>query len=106
VLPVIVNGKQIAKDVHKSTKETVTEIKKAEWREHFTMRNSLKSYWLGWSIVLIFQKIEIPAIRDPTLAILLVGNAADSLSYVGMKMKACKKVGVHSELIHLPETTT
>jgi len=29
VLPVIVNGKQIAKDVHKSTKETVAEIKKS-----------------------------------------------------------------------------
>lgn len=29
MLPVIVNGKQIAKDVHKSTKETVTEIKKS-----------------------------------------------------------------------------
>ena len=39
------------------------------------------------------------------LAAVLVGNDGASLTYVGSKVRACKRVGFNSTLIELPETT-
>lgn len=41
----------------------------------------------------------------PRLAVVLVGEDSASQTYVRGKIKACKEVGVHSELIHLAEDT-
>ncbi len=45
-------------------------------------------------------------LKIPHLAAVLVGNDGASLSYVNSKVKACKRVGFHSTLIHLPEDTS
>ena len=42
----------------------------------------------------------------PGLAVVLVGNNAASRSYVKGKITGCKEVGIRSELIELPDTTT
>ncbi|MBI2110738.1 hypothetical protein HYT51_03075 [Candidatus Woesearchaeota archaeon] len=42
----------------------------------------------------------------PCLATVLVGNDPSSEVYVNMKRKACKRIGMESELVHLPETTS
>lgn len=42
----------------------------------------------------------------PGLAVILVGDDPASQSYVRSKQKACKEIGIHSELDHLPVTTT
>jgi methylenetetrahydrofolate dehydrogenase (NADP+) / methenyltetrahydrofolate cyclohydrolase len=42
----------------------------------------------------------------PILATILVGNDPSSEVYVKMKGNACKRVGMESEKIHLPEETT
>jgi methylenetetrahydrofolate dehydrogenase (NADP+) / methenyltetrahydrofolate cyclohydrolase len=42
----------------------------------------------------------------PVLATILVGNDPSSEVYVKMKGNACKRVGMESEKIHLPEETT
>ena len=44
--------------------------------------------------------------RPPHLAAVLVGNDGASLTYVGSKVRSCKKIGYQSTLIHLPETTS
>ncbi len=44
--------------------------------------------------------------KVPHLAAVLVGNDGASLTYVGSKVRSCKKIGFESTLIHLPETTT
>lgn len=44
--------------------------------------------------------------RVPHLAAVLVGNDGASLTYVGSKVRSCKKIGFESTLIHLPEETT
>jgi methylenetetrahydrofolate dehydrogenase (NADP+)/methenyltetrahydrofolate cyclohydrolase len=46
-----------------------------------------------------------PASR-PTLATILVGNDPASATYVRMKGNACKRVGMHSLSVKLPEHTT
>ncbi|KAL4491784.1 hypothetical protein ABPG72_006039 [Tetrahymena utriculariae] len=74
--PILVNGNKISKDVLQKVKERILSIR---------------------------ERVNI---REPKLAIILVGNAADSVSYVSVKQRACKRVGVQSELIHLPETAT
>jgi methylenetetrahydrofolate dehydrogenase (NADP+)/methenyltetrahydrofolate cyclohydrolase len=43
--------------------------------------------------------------KVPHLAAVLVGNDGASLTYVGSKVRACKRVGFNSTLIELPETT-
>ena len=43
---------------------------------------------------------------QPTLATILVGNDPASETYVRMKRNTCKKVGMQSIAIELPETTT
>jgi methylenetetrahydrofolate dehydrogenase (NADP+)/methenyltetrahydrofolate cyclohydrolase len=42
----------------------------------------------------------------PGLAAVLVGTNPASKIYVNMKAKACQKLGIHSEVIELPETTS
>lgn len=44
--------------------------------------------------------------KVPHLAAVLVGNDGASLTYVGSKVRSCKKVGFESTLIHLPEDTS
>lgn len=42
---------------------------------------------------------------QPSLKVFLVGENASSLLYVKNKRKACERVGIHMELIHLPHNT-
>ncbi|SDY56571.1 methylenetetrahydrofolate dehydrogenase (NADP+) / methenyltetrahydrofolate cyclohydrolase [Evansella caseinilytica] len=42
----------------------------------------------------------------PGLAVILVGSDPASQSYVRSKQKACKEIGIHSELEELPETVS
>ena len=44
--------------------------------------------------------------KAPHLAAVLVGNDGASLTYVGSKVRSCKRIGFESTLIHLPEETT
>lgn len=44
--------------------------------------------------------------KVPHLAAVLVGDDGASLTYVGSKVRSCKKIGFESTLIHLPEETT
>ncbi len=44
--------------------------------------------------------------KVPHLAAVLVGNDGASLTYVGSKVRSCKKIGFQSTLKHLPEETT
>lgn len=44
--------------------------------------------------------------KVPHLAAVLVGDDGASLTYVGSKVRSCKKVGFESTLIHLPHDTS
>ena len=44
--------------------------------------------------------------RPPHLAAVIVGDDGASLTYVGSKVRACKRVGFESTLIKLPESIT
>ena len=44
--------------------------------------------------------------KVPHLAAVLVGNDGASLTYVGSKVRSCKRIGFESTLIHLPAETT
>jgi methylenetetrahydrofolate dehydrogenase (NADP+)/methenyltetrahydrofolate cyclohydrolase len=44
--------------------------------------------------------------REPSLAVVLVGNDPASQVYVNNKRKACQKVGMRSLFYHLPEDTS
>ncbi len=55
--------------------------------------------------------VEVTAMKErgekvPHLVAVLVGNDGASLTYVGSKVRSCKKIGFESTLIHLPEETT
>ncbi|MCL6272489.1 bifunctional 5,10-methylene-tetrahydrofolate dehydrogenase/5,10-methylene-tetrahydrofolate cyclohydrolase [Muricauda sp. 2012CJ35-5] len=55
--------------------------------------------------------VEVSQMKDrgekvPHLAAVLVGNDGASLTYVGSKVRSCKKIGFESTLIHLPEDTS
>ena len=50
------------------------------------------------------KSITLSGDRPPHLAALIVGNDGASLTYVGSKVKACKKVGFDSTLLSLPES--
>ena len=52
------------------------------------------------------KEIVAKGSRPPHLAAVLVGDDGASLTYVGSKVRACKRVGVESTLIKLPETIT
>lgn len=57
-------------------------------------------------IAIAVNEIKKRGEKLPHLAAVLVGNDGASLTYVGSKVKACKRVGFNSTLIELPETTT
>jgi len=42
----------------------------------------------------------------PGLAVIIVGDDPASKVYVSNKKKACEEVGIHSEVYHMPESTT
>ena len=55
-------------------------------------------------------KDEVSAMKErgekvPHLAAVLVGDDGASLTYVGSKVRSCKRIGFESTLIHLPEET-
>ncbi len=50
--------------------------------------------------------LEVQGKRLPQLVVILVGNNPASVSYVTNKAKACQRVGLLSEVIQLPETST
>ncbi|KQC31278.1 bifunctional 5,10-methylenetetrahydrofolate dehydrogenase/5,10-methenyltetrahydrofolate cyclohydrolase [Flagellimonas eckloniae] len=55
--------------------------------------------------------VEVAQIKErgekvPHLAAVLVGNDGASLTYVGSKVRSCRKIGFDSTLVHLPEETT
>ena len=56
-------------------------------------------------IAMAVNEIKKRGEKVPHLAAVLVGNDGASLTYVGSKVKACKRVGFNSTLIELPETT-
>lgn len=49
------------------------------------------------------ENLKSNGLKIPHLAAILVGNDGASLTYVNSKVKACKKVGFNSTLIHLEE---
>jgi len=56
-------------------------------------------------------KVEVDRMKElgekvPHLAAVLVGTDGASLTYVGSKVRSCKRIGFESTLIHLPEETT
>ncbi len=50
------------------------------------------------------KEIVVKGLRPPHLAAVIVGDDGASLTYVGSKVRACKRVGFESTLIKLPET--
>ena len=50
------------------------------------------------------KEIVANGLRPPHLAAVIVGDDGASLTYVGSKVRACKRVGFESSLIKLPET--
>ena len=50
------------------------------------------------------KEITVKGLRPPHLAAVIVGDDGASLTYVGSKVRACKRVGFESTLIKLPET--
>ena len=50
------------------------------------------------------EEIVAKGSRPPHLAAVIVGDDGASLTYVGSKVRACKRVGFESTLIKLPET--
>lgn len=57
-------------------------------------------------IALAVTQLQEKGEKVPHLAAVLVGNDGASLTYVGSKVRSCKKAGFESTLIHLPEETT
>lgn len=51
-------------------------------------------------------KIKERGEKVPHLAAVIVGNDGASLTYVGSKVRACKRVGFESTLVQLPSTTS
>jgi len=52
------------------------------------------------------EKVKAASGRTPILATLLVGDDPASATYVKMKGNACRRVGMDSRRVALPETTT
>ena len=50
------------------------------------------------------KEIIAKGLRPPHLAAVIVGDDGASLTYVGSKVRACKRVGFESTLIKLPKT--
>ena len=54
----------------------------------------------------VVKKMKDNGGKVPHLAAVIVGNDGASLTYVGSKVRACKRVGFESTLIQLPNTTS
>jgi methylenetetrahydrofolate dehydrogenase (NADP+)/methenyltetrahydrofolate cyclohydrolase len=52
------------------------------------------------------QRLKAEHGLTPGLAVILVGDNPASAAYVGMKDKMCARLGLHSERINLPATTS
>lgn len=52
------------------------------------------------------QQLKTQHRLTPGLAVILVGENPASVAYVGMKDKMCARLGIHSEKIHLPASTS
>ncbi len=52
------------------------------------------------------KKIKERGEKVPHLAAVIVGNDGASLTYVGSKVRACKRIGFESTLVQLPNTTS
>lgn len=52
------------------------------------------------------EKLVAGGVLQPTLATILVGDDPASATYVQMKVNACKRIGMNSERIEMPSTTT
>ncbi len=52
------------------------------------------------------EKMKANGEKVPHLAAVLVGNDGASLTYVGSKVRSCKRVGFESTLIQMPNTTS
>lgn len=52
------------------------------------------------------KQIDLLKNRKPGLAFILVGEDIPSQTYVRMKKKACLEIGIHSETLKLPESTS
>ena len=63
--------------------------------------NDIKS-----EIALSVKEIASSGSRPPHLAAVIVGDDGASLTYVGSKVRACKRVGFDSSLIKLSESTS
>ncbi|MAV00628.1 MAG: bifunctional methylenetetrahydrofolate dehydrogenase/methenyltetrahydrofolate cyclohydrolase FolD [Flavobacteriaceae bacterium] len=57
-------------------------------------------------IAVAVNEITASGSRAPHLAAVIVGEDGASLTYVGSKVRACKRVGFDSTLVKLPEITT
>ena len=57
-------------------------------------------------IAVAVKEIVAGGSRAPHLAAVIVGEDGASLTYVGSKVRACKKVGFDSTLVKLPDTVT
>ena len=57
-------------------------------------------------IAVAVNEITASGSRAPHLAAVIVGEDGASLTYVGSKVRACKRVGFDSTLVKLPETIT
>ncbi|MDT0607980.1 bifunctional 5,10-methylenetetrahydrofolate dehydrogenase/5,10-methenyltetrahydrofolate cyclohydrolase [Croceitalea rosinachiae] len=57
-------------------------------------------------ITVVVSKMKEHGEKVPHLAAVLVGTDGASLTYVGSKVRSCKKIGFESTLIHLSEETT
>lgn len=44
--------------------------------------------------------------RPPGLAVVLVGSRPDSMLYVSRKEEACRSLGIHCHILHLPDTVS
>ena len=56
------------------------------------------------SASLAFGQVEVDDAKDSKAAKSVVGDDGASLTYVGSKVRACKRVGFESTLIKLPES--
>jgi methylenetetrahydrofolate dehydrogenase (NADP+) / methenyltetrahydrofolate cyclohydrolase len=57
-------------------------------------------------LALRVEKIKEKSGVIPVLATILVGNDPSSEVYVNMKGNACRRIGIESKKVHLPEETT
>ena len=57
-------------------------------------------------IAVAVKEIVAGGSRAPHLAAVIAGEDGASLTYVGSKVRACKKVGFDSTLVKLPDTVT